>query len=124
MKKEFLQFEAALARGKTLPWALVRGMSGVTPGMTPDDIPTDDLLEARFFSEAEEIRVFRVDDGLHAVSLTEEPDDVVISARYTIGNPVFGKTLTVHQHIGFDEDGQAVVETACPVKWEGGGTNG
>lgn len=124
MKKELMQLDAALSRGKTLPYALVRGMSGVTLGKTPDIIPTDDLLEARFFSETEEIRVFCSDDGLHAAILTEEPGDVVIEARYTIGNSEFGKALTVHQHLGFDEDGQAFVETVCPVKWEGGNANG
>lgn len=124
MKKEQMQPEAAITRGKTLPCALIRGLSGVTLGKTPENVSTDDLLEARFFSETEEVRVFRTEDGLRAVCLTEEPDDVVIEARYTIDNAEFGKTITVHQHLDFDKDGQAFVETVRPVKWEGGGANG
>lgn len=124
MKEELLGLETALAKGKALPYALIRRMSSVTLGVCPEEVDTADLLEASFFSADKEIRVFRDGGSLRAVSITEEPDDVVIEDSYLIENPEFGSSIAVHKHVCFDEDGQAAIKTIRPVGWRGGRENG
>ena len=119
MKPETLTVEAALARGKELPWALVRSLSSVTLGPVPAELPPEDeLLEVHFFSEAEEIRLFRDGAGLRAARLAEGPETPVIRREFEVENPAMGKTITVCWRIEADEDGQCALTGARLAGWE------
>lgn len=118
MKTETLTVREALERGRALPWALVRSMSEVTLGRTPAEINREELMEARFFSPGEEIRVFRNGGELAAARLEEEPGDSQITRTYDIENPKFGAAITVCFALEADEDGQTNLATARLTGWE------
>lgn len=124
MTVEVLTLEAAVEQGKQLPWALIRRLSDVTLGASPESFSAEELLEARFFSENQEIRIFRDGETMRAVRLGVEPDDEYLEECRVIENPAFGKNLTVRKILTYDEDGQCCVKTTMPVKWEGGNANG
>lgn len=117
---ETLSPETALERGRRLPFALLRTFSAVSLGSTPATLPADgELLDARFFSADEEIRLFRDDGVLQALSLRETPQAHTLENAYEIGNPAFGRLLTVRETIDFDEDGQAYVALSRLADWKG-----
>lgn len=120
MKVEYLTWETALESGRLYPWMLVHALSGVALGRSSETAPAEELLDAHFFSEEGAIRVFRDGDSLRAVRLTPEEGDDYVEERRMIENPALGKNLTVRKYLTYDEDGQCVVKTTLPVKWEGG----
>lgn len=118
MKTESLAVQEAFARGRALPWALVRGLSRVTLGTAPTEIDPEELIEARFFGAGEEIRVFRAGGELRAVRLCAEPEDNTLEQTYQIKNPRFGKSLTVCRLLEADGDGQMNVTATRLTGWE------
>lgn len=124
MTVEELTLESAAEQGKQLPWALIRRLSEVTLGASPESFSTEELLEARFFSENQEIRIFFDGEKMRAVRLGVETGDEYLEERRAIENPAFGSCLTVRKILSYDEDGQCCVKTTMPVKWEGGILNG
>lgn len=119
MKTEVLSKEEALRLGMALPWAFLRCYSAASLGPTPEKIDPDELLEARFFSEQEEIRLLRLEGELRGLRRAED-GDAGIDSCFRIANPVFGKTLRTRRCIVFDEDGQAAFTEARLCGWEGG----
>ena len=122
MKTETMAVRQALEQGLVLPFSLIRSLSRVTLGPTPSTVDPDGLLEARFFSAEEEIRVFSGADGLQAAQLTAEPGDVSLKQTYQLMNSSFGTEVTLSREIGFDGDGQAYVSTTRLTGWKGGRT--
>lgn len=117
---EALEVGQALSRGKTLPYALIRSLSWVTLGPTPDEIDLDELIVARFFDSEQEVRIFRGETSLQATRLWEGTEDTVIERTYELANkPLFGQSITVHQLLDFDEDGQACVRCTRLADWKG-----
>ena len=115
----------ALKEGKYLPYAMIRCNSLMHLGHTPQkDIDAGQLLEARFFDKTKEIRVFRVGDQLHAVTLEEEPDDILIQEEYGLVGTQLGQCITLCRHIDFDEDGQAYRSTTRLTGWKGEKSHG
>lgn len=118
---ERLEVSQALDRGKALPYALIRSLSRVTLGPTPKDIDLPELIEARFFSSDEEVRIFQGETGLQAACVWEGSGDTVIEHTDKLANKaLFGRSMTVRQHLSFDEDGQAYVALTRLAGWEGG----
>lgn len=125
MKPEYLSFEEGLRGGKDLPFAWICSMSSVSLGKTPREIGTDELLEARFFNEEQEIRLFQREEEWKAVSLAREPEDSVLENWYpVIKEEKFGRKILVRQYLGADEDGQTIVTATCLAGWEGGEADG
>lgn len=120
MKIETMDVKTALERGLALPFALVRSLSTVTLGPTPETVNEAELLEARFFDADREIRVFRGVAGLQAACLTAEEGDHTLERKCALSNPQFGKTVTLCRQLEFDEDGQAYVSASRLTGWEGG----
>lgn len=122
MRTDTLDVQEALCRGKALPYALVHHLSGVTLGPAPETLELDELIEARFFGEQQEVRLFRDETGLRAVCLTREEGDVTIQKRYKLANKSrFGELLTIEQVLDFDkEDGQAFISCTRLTGWKGG----
>lgn len=121
MKKEALAVNEALAGGMALPYALVRSLSQVSLGPTPDEPPVlDELLEARFFDEKQEVRLFHCNGVLYAARLVCEEGDSWIDKTYEVENKDLGGQVTVRHFLAFDEDGQCSVSTSCLAGWKGG----
>ena len=120
MSIEIMEVPSALRAGAQLPFALVRSISEVTLGATPSAVQEEDLLEARFFSADEEIRVFRQNGVLQAAARREAGDERFLDRTYEISNPKFGSQLTIRSYMDFDEDGQAYWNGFRLIDWEGG----
>lgn len=118
---EALEVGQALSRGKTLPLSLIRSLSRVTLGPTPVDIDISELIEARFFDADQEVRIFQGENGLQAARIWEGAEDTVIERTYELANEVtFGRSITVHQLLSFDEeDGQAYIAYTRLSGWKG-----
>ena len=124
MKVAAMALQDAMAQGEKLPYLLARSLSKVTLGPAAGNLETADLTEARFFSAIEEIRIFRQDGALHAVSLREEDGELYADHTYEISNKDFGDRITVRSCLGFDEDGQAYWSGERLAGWKGVDENG
>lgn len=124
MKREKLNVEAAIREGLGLPYAMVRSLSQVTLGPAPAAVDAAELLEARFFDNEQEIRVFHGEDGLEAVRLRGEDTDHTIEETYSIENPGFGGSLTVTRVLDWDGDGQAYTAASRLSGWKEERTDG
>ena len=124
MREEILAPREALERGSRLPYALVRRLSGASLGPTPGEIPAEELLEARFFSDREEIRVFRYGGALRAAALADDAGDRYADRTYPIANRAFGAEITVRTYLDFDGDGQAYWSAQRLVAWKGAESHG
>lgn len=119
MKIETLEVNAALRAGMQLPHAMIRSLSAVTLGPPPAEVDLDELLEARFFCETKEIRIFRRDMTLEAVKLSEDANDPQpIRRTYRLANPKFGGSITICHELRADEDGQTYVCTSRLAGWQ------
>ena len=119
MKRENLSVQAALEQGAALPFALLRTWDQVHLGPTPAMLPdVAELVEARFFDEQREIRLFRRDRVLCAASLAGEPGDRTLEETYEL-EPSFGKALTFCRLLEQDEDGQTFFAATRLSRWEG-----
>lgn len=103
--KTKLDPKEAISIGSTMPFALINTYDSLTIGKTfvPDP---DEMLEARFFDESGEIRIFRRDDELCACQITDEPGDNVIDESFCLKDL---STVTIRKYISFDDDGQAYI---------------
>ena len=122
MKIDVIEPETAFAQGLLLPFSFIRYLSGVTLGPTPANVDTEELLEARFFDERCEIRVFRYDDTLFAARLEEELGDKFLQNEYPLDNPKkFGIRVTERRYLDTetDEDGQSFISAVRLAGWRG-----
>ena len=124
MSVEVMDVQTALERGVKLPCALVRSLSAVSLGPVPAEISTEDLLEARFFSAEEEIRLFRRDGTLRAARVADAPGEIYADQDCEIANPALGAGITVRTFMEFDGDGQAYWGHSRLKDWRGGAENG
>ena len=120
MTFERLTAEEALQRGLMLPFALIRRISSVSLGNTPTQIETEELLDARFFSDTEEVRLFRRDGLLQGAVLKQDADKDYLEKIYRIENPALGREIVVRYELEADEDGQTYVSAARLAGWKGG----
>lgn len=125
MRREKLNVQEALRRGSALPYGWICTLSGVSLGPVPAELPLEELVEARLFGPAEEVRLFRREGELQAAVLAEEPGDRVLAEIYAIQNKtLFGNELTVHQILDADEDGQCYIAAVRLADWKGGAEHG
>ncbi|MBD5102511.1 MAG: hypothetical protein HDT27_07450 [Subdoligranulum sp.] len=119
--RERLDVGQALERGRSLPYALIRWLSRVSLGPTPDRIDLSELTEARFFGPDEEVRIFLAEDGLQAARFWKGAEDTVIEHKCALANKaIFGESVTVQQFLNFDGDGQAAIDYTRLSDWKGG----
>lgn len=90
-------------------------------GPTPAEVNTEELVEARFFDEHCEIRIFCRDGALSAARLEEEPGDKILRNEYLLDNPKFGISVTECRCLDTesDEDGQAFIAAVRLAGWRG-----
>ncbi len=125
MITEKLAYKNAITLGQKLPFALVRSVSAFSLGRTPDTLPPEEeLLEVRFFSETEEYRIFRTEEGLSALRLTDEADEEHTDRELKLENRRYGEKVILRHCIQYDEDGQAALTSGRLARWEGGENRG
>lgn len=119
MKIDRMEPETAWKEGLRLPFAFVRRLSGVFLGATPAEVPMEEVLEARFFDEHCEIRIFHRNGSLSAACLNEEPGDKTLKKEYRLDNPKFGGRLTecCCLDAASDDDGQVFVSAVRLAGW-------
>lgn len=118
MKIEPVEISAAY----TLPFAWIRTYGEVRLGSAPESLCAEELnelIEARFFNDKEEIRIFYKDDTLCATRLAEELEDKYVSSEYILENPKFGSSITVYHCLDTDDDGQTYVRALRLAGWKG-----
>ena len=120
MTFERLTAEEAIRRGLMLPFALIRTVSSISLGNTPAQIETEELLDARFFSDVQEVRLFRRDGQLQGAVLKQDADKDYLEKIYRIENPALGREIVVRYELEADEDGQTYVSAARLAGWKGG----
>lgn len=111
--------KTAVETGKNLPLVFIRNFSSVYLGKNTQDINIDELLEARFFSEKEEIRILRINGEFICTWRSDDNNDEFIETEYKIGNASLGKAITVKRYFRYDEDGQASLSEPRLCGWEG-----
>lgn len=124
MKIRTLEPQEALEKGIQLPFAMLRFLSKVFLGETPKQTDLSELLEARFFNQEKEIRIFQRDGILCAAYLEQEENDNPIKKTYVLENPNFGTQITVSYDLSYDSDGQAYISSMRLSDWEGKKKNG
>ncbi|MCD7826427.1 MAG: hypothetical protein LUH14_10795 [Clostridiaceae bacterium] len=116
-KKSEISFETAKERTAGYPFALVYMMSEIQFGKKEDiEVNWDEVLEARFFSEREELHLFLCEKERKAVIVEDAVDETnsteVLTKNYRL-SPKFqgeGRELAVREYLSEDEDGQMYVE--------------
>ena len=118
MKAEKMNVHDAIERGRMQPYALIRSISSFSLGPTPAILPpTEEILEARFFSTEGEYRIFHNGTELIAAFFSEEPGEEYVDSRYAIENNK-SQTISIRQVIDYDEDGQAVLHSGRLTGWK------
>ena len=112
----------SMDKAQEYPFCFVRSVSNVYLGSAEHaQYCVEEILEARFFDDSKELRMFRDEDGtLQTLELRREDGDRYIDETYLIDNARFGKSLSVRQFLDVDEDGQTYVKASCLCGWEGG----
>ena len=120
MKYENLELQEGLEKGLKMPYAFISSLSFVSLGYTPENIDLSELIEARFFNDKEEIRIYSNEEILNAVYLKEEAEDKNISKVYVLKDNSFGNEITVKYDLDIDEDGQTYIHSTRLSDWKGG----
>lgn len=120
---ENIDKSTAKERIKDLRFAVVQSLSEYKMGMARDLIDFDEkeCVEARFFSEEEEVRFFRKGDSLESVRSTDDgscclDEELVIADRFK----AVGNEAVVRNYLEEDEDGQVYVAATrlCDIREE------
>lgn len=83
-------------------------------------IDLDNIMEARFFNEEKEIRVFRDEDKITGTIFAEKENSpyiekmVLLYPRY--GERRYAKKLALKKYMDYDEDNQAYIRYTKPSK--------
>ena len=107
-----LPIEEAKEKAQSYPYALIYEMSDLAFGRTEELPPIhwDECLEARFFSKDGELHFFENEDGMKAVLVTDDGDDV-LDRTYRIHQrfQLVGEGVKVREYLDYDKDGQVYV---------------
>lgn len=116
MKREVLDIEAAVSAGKGLKWVLIYRNDGLKLGKVADlneqDFSPDNFNEVRFFSQDEEIHIFKNDAKTIAVRTTGEKSEA-IEREYNLDHKFGEGSVLVRYYIAYDGDGQAYITKTC-----------
>lgn len=98
-----------------LEYAIIYNFDSVITKKIKDiDIDLDNIMEARFFNEEKEIRLFRDEDKLNITIFDEEGYSDYISSSYILyprhGEKIYFNKLDIKKYIDYEkEDNQAYI---------------
>lgn len=119
-------------KGYTYKYALIYLMSEVYLGENNrNDLPVDEILEARFFDESGELHIYNEENCWYRSEIRddEEENTEIHKEIYPVSGEIFHEQeengpirLEVWKYLNYDEDGQIYVErTRCAgILTEGG----
>lgn len=134
MRKKYDSAKEAIETEKeyTYKYALIYLMSEVYLGENNrNDLPVDEILEARFFDESGELHIYNEEDCWYRSEIRddEEENTEIHKEIYPVSGEIFHEQeengpirLEVWKYLNYDEDGQIYVErTRCAgILTEGG----
>ena len=137
MRKKYDSAKEAIEAEKeyTYKYALIYLMSEVYLGENNrNDLPVDEILEARFFDESGELHIYNEEDCWYRSEIRddEEENTEIHKEIYPVSGEIFHEKeengpikLEVWKYLNYDEDGQIYVErTRCAgILTEGGKKN-
>ena len=111
---ELKYIEEAVERGKTMQYGLIHYLSEVVfkPADEIKEVNLEECLEARFFKEDEEIRIFRKNESLvakHIKDIGPQSDSEIVFYNLDNAFRKMGRKVGVKEYYKKDEDGQAIV---------------
>lgn len=121
VKQEIKQYDSwvhAWEDGKNYPDALIYCMSSLYVGKTGEfSDKVEEIVEARFFDEKQELHIFWQDEQIKGCQVRDEEGDTIIKKEWDIleGKKKNSK-MYVKQFIEYDEDGQAMITKTCLAK--------
>lgn len=109
---EKMELDTAKEMAGSLKYASIQTVSGYSIGKASGfaDINEKETMDARFFSESEEIRFFRKNNCITAVKISDG-DAEYIDENVALGEKfsTVGRFVTVRKYLEADEDGQMFV---------------
>lgn len=124
MKRTVVSLEDAKELTKKMDYVIAHGISTIARGNAEDtDIPWDELVELRAFSETSEVHVFELDGEWKAVYTEECTEEQITSGDQSLTAAdaidkgyamTGGGMLYVREYLNPDDDGQAVVAAVRP----------
>lgn len=110
----------AWEHGKALSFALIYNQSSLYMGPSSDiQVNPDEVHEAFFFDQKEQVHLYKKDDAWEARIVSETEDDNYQDITYLIANRSFGETFTIREIFAFDEDGQTYRPERRLIDWKG-----
>ena len=120
MAYRIIDVDKAAADALKKPFAVILEMSSVYSGSTGQDWKlSDELLEAHFFDEDEEIRIFNSDGEMKAVCIYESPDEVSSTKICRIDGSK--DEVVIKQILAADNDGQYSIRAMRMAEIRNGG---
>ena len=122
MNRSHIEFEEAKTKSGNYGYVYLREMSRQYMGVNNIDINWDQIIEARFFDKASELRFFKYGKELKAVLIEdnggEEGIDFNTSDKIDLlHDGKFGKSIIVREYFDYDPDGQIFVTASRLVEW-------
>lgn len=110
-----MSFDDAKSKVRDYPRALLYYMSSLEYKPTADcgDIDWKECIEARFFSDKEELHIFKDEDEFECVIVGDDVEEDVSYKTYELANRYRRngeEKLTVKEYLDYDEDGQVFVK--------------
>lgn len=123
MRRTDLEVREALGllerQPQRFPYQMIYRLSGVELGARRAPVDLEEAAEARFFGPEAELRFYEGRDGLAALLVEDEPEDLWVDRQARL-LPRFGSTLTSRQYMAFDQDGQGYIALVRLLDWRGG----
>ena len=120
MKRTVMEELQAMRRAEQMPFCRITTQDAITVGRTPAAVPWQQVTEAVFFNEKEQLTLKRSGAAWQAVLLEDEPQDEFLPEEQRGLLPAFGGVLTVRQAVEYDDDGQARRGVLRLVSWKEG----
>ena len=115
-----ISFDEAKDRIREYSYSLIYMLDGIKVNREPvSSVDWEECMEARFFGEKGELRIWRDGSDYQAAEVTQNGEyineDYEIAKRYQDA----GKKLSVRKYIDYDSDGQAFVKSTLLYNLEG-----
>ena len=122
MNRTHIEFEKAKAGSRDYEYVYLRELSRQYMGVNNIDINWDQVIEARFFDKASELRFFRYGKELKAVLIEDDGGEEGIDFKTSdkiglLHDGKFGKSIIVREYFDYDPDGQIFVTASRLVEW-------
>lgn len=95
-------------------YALIYKFDGIILDETKNvnDPDFSDCLEARFFNEDKELRVWRENDALKFAAVSFDGDHIDVSYELDKRFSNMGNTVIIRQYLDHDDDGQTYIKSS------------